>query len=128
MNKGTVKWFNAIRGYGFITDSNGTDVFVHYSSIQMDGFRTLFVGDIVSYEVGDGTNGKKQAVNVRPIVTRKIVAHELSKKDYHLMRIKEGTSVHGWYIADASDNPVVDKEMDLVELAAYADIDVEALK
>lgn len=128
MNKGTVKWFNAIKGYGFITDSEGKDYFCHYSDILIDGFRTLDEGDIVSFEIGNGTTSREQAVNVKPIITRKIVAHELSKKKLHLMRVKDDTGVHGWYIADKSNNPVVDKEFSLIETAAYAGIDVEGLK
>jgi CspA family cold shock protein len=63
MAEGTVKWFNESKGYGFITAEDGTDVFVHYSSLQGDGFRTLAEGDSVSFDTEDGTKGLK-AVNV----------------------------------------------------------------
>jgi CspA family cold shock protein len=63
MAEGTVKWFNESKGYGFITGEDGTDVFVHYSSIQGDGFRTLAEGDSVSFDTEEGTKGLK-AVNV----------------------------------------------------------------
>ncbi|MEK7307864.1 MAG: cold-shock protein [Nitrospirota bacterium] len=63
MPKGTVKWFNESKGYGFITSEDGTDVFVHYSSIQGDGFKTLAEGDAVSFDVEKGDKGPK-AVNV----------------------------------------------------------------
>jgi CspA family cold shock protein len=63
MSKGTVKWFNEAKGYGFITSEDGTDVFVHYSSIQGDGFKTLAEGDAVSFDVEKGDKGPK-AVNV----------------------------------------------------------------
>lgn len=63
MAEGTVKWFNESKGYGFITTEDGSDVFVHYSSIQGDGFKTLAEGDSVSFETEDGTKGLK-AVNV----------------------------------------------------------------
>lgn len=62
-NEGTVKWFNESKGYGFISQENGSDVFVHYSAIQGDGFRTLNEGDRVSFEIGDGPKGP-HAVNV----------------------------------------------------------------
>ncbi|MER3443328.1 Cold shock-like protein CspLA [Calidithermus terrae] len=66
MNKGTVKWFNAEKGYGFIAQEGGPDVFVHYSAIQTDGFRTLNEGDVVQFEIEPGRNGKgPQAKNVR---------------------------------------------------------------
>ena len=63
MNKGTVKWFNNQKGYGFITDSEGKDIFVHYSAIQCDGFRTLEEGDSVTFEVKESNRGP-QASNV----------------------------------------------------------------
>ncbi|MCZ6506990.1 MAG: cold-shock protein [Acidobacteria bacterium] len=62
-NEGTVKWFNESKGYGFISQEDGSDVFVHYSAIQGDGFRTLNEGDRVSFEIGDGPKGP-HAVNV----------------------------------------------------------------
>lgn len=63
MNKGTVKWFNNQKGYGFISDEAGNDVFVHYSGLVMDGFKSLDEGANVEFEV---VNGEKepQAVNV----------------------------------------------------------------
>lgn len=64
MERGTVKWFNAQKGYGFITAADGTDIFVHYSGISMDGFKTLMEGQEVTYDVQpNGSNGS-QAVNV----------------------------------------------------------------
>lgn len=61
--KGTVKWFNAKKGFGFISDENGTDVFVHYSALNMDGFKVLDEGDKVEFEVVTGEKGP-QAANV----------------------------------------------------------------
>jgi len=58
-----VKWFNDAKGYGFISRSDGPDVFVHYSAIQGDGFRTLSEGQQVEFDVVDGPKGK-QAANV----------------------------------------------------------------
>lgn len=63
MNKGTVKWFNNQKGYGFISDEEGNDVFVHYSGLSMEGFKTLTEGQEVSFEVIDGAKGP-QATNV----------------------------------------------------------------
>ena len=68
MAQGTVKWFNPDKGYGFISREDGDDLFVHYSEIQMDGFKTLDEGDRVEYEVGPGKKpGETQAINVRKI-------------------------------------------------------------
>jgi CspA family cold shock protein len=61
--KGTVKWFNAKKGFGFISDEEGNDVFVHFSALQMDGFKVLDEGDEVEFEVIDGEKGP-QAANV----------------------------------------------------------------
>ncbi|ADE57887.1 MULTISPECIES: cold-shock protein [Aminobacterium] len=63
MSQGTVKWFNATKGYGFITSDEGKDVFVHFSSIQGDGFKTLDEGQRVTFEVTAGAKGD-QAANV----------------------------------------------------------------
>ncbi|WP_086822263.1 cold-shock protein [Allokutzneria sp. NRRL B-24872] len=65
MALGTVKWFNAEKGYGFIATDGGPDVFVHYSAIEMDGFRTLAEGERVEFDVQDGGDGRKQAAGVR---------------------------------------------------------------
>lgn len=61
--QGVVKWFNADKGYGFIKQETGPDVFVHYSAIQGSGFRTLEEGEEVEFEITDGQKGK-QASNV----------------------------------------------------------------
>ncbi len=62
--QGTVKWFNAQKGYGFISVENSDDIFVHFSAIQIDGYKTLNEGQKVEFEVVDGDNGKPQAANV----------------------------------------------------------------
>jgi len=57
MAEGTVKWFNDAKGFGFIEQDGGQDVFVHHSAIQSDGFRTLAEGERVSFEIVDGSKG-----------------------------------------------------------------------
>ncbi|MBO7701421.1 MAG: cold-shock protein [Eggerthellaceae bacterium] len=64
MAQGTVKWFNPEKGYGFISQEGGEDLFVHWSEIQMDGYKTLDEGAAVEFEVTQGDNGKLQASNV----------------------------------------------------------------
>ena len=66
MAQGTVKWFNNTKGYGFISDSEGQDIFVLFSGISMDGFKTLEEGASVQFEVTEGSKGP-QAVNVSVI-------------------------------------------------------------
>ena len=67
MNKGTVKWFNNQKGYGFISDEQGNDVFVHYSGLNMDGFKSLEEGATVEFEVVEGAKGP-QATNVTVVI------------------------------------------------------------
>jgi CspA family cold shock protein len=66
MANGTVKWFNAEKGFGFITVEGGQDVFVHYSAIDMNGYKVLEEGQRVVFEVGAGAKGP-QAESVRPV-------------------------------------------------------------
>ena len=63
MNKGTVKWFNNQKGYGFISDEQGNDVFVHFSGLNMEGFKSLEEGASVEFGITEGAKGP-QAVNV----------------------------------------------------------------
>jgi CspA family cold shock protein len=67
MAEGKVKWFNADKGYGFIEREDGDDLFVHFSEIQSEGFKTLDEGQAVTFEVTTGQNGKMQASKVRAI-------------------------------------------------------------
>lgn len=66
MNTGTVKWFNSEKGYGFISQDNGDDVFAHFSAIQGDGFKTLEEGQTVQFDVENGQKGL-QAANITVI-------------------------------------------------------------
>ena len=63
MSKGTVKWFNNQKGYGFISDEAGNDIFVHFTGLNMEGYKTLEEGQTVEYEVTEGAKGP-QAINV----------------------------------------------------------------
>ena len=66
MSKGTVKWFNNQKGYGVITAEDGKDVFVHFSGLNMEGFKTLEEGAAVEFDITDGAKGP-QAVNVEVV-------------------------------------------------------------
>ena len=66
MKKGKVKWFNDAKGYGFIEQTDGDDVFVHFSAIQMEGFKTLLEGQEVEFEVETGDKGLHASNVMRP--------------------------------------------------------------
>ena len=66
MSKGTVRWFNNQKGYGFIKDENENDIFVHFSGLNMEGFKTLSEGEVVEFDVIESEKGP-QAVNVTKI-------------------------------------------------------------
>ena len=67
MATGKVKWFSADKGYGFIEHEGGDDLFVHFSEIQSEGFKSLDEGQTVTFETGTGKNNKPQATNVRVV-------------------------------------------------------------
>lgn len=66
MATGKVKWFNNSKGWGFITTEDGSEAFVHYSDVDGDGFKALYVGDTVEFEMADGPRGAK-AISVRKV-------------------------------------------------------------
>lgn len=123
--QGTVKFFDKNKGWGYIKADDGTEYFIHYSQIQMDGFRTLDADDIVSFEVSEpDENNRIHAVNVQPILTLAMILRELKKDKLHVVRVRDDKGIHGWYVVDKSENPVIDQEMDLVELAEYAGFEI----
>jgi CspA family cold shock protein len=82
---GTVKWFNAEKGYGFISQSDGADVFVHHTAIQMNGYRSLEEGQAVEFDVQEGQKGL-QAANVRPAGTAAAGGGEQAPRDQQSRR------------------------------------------
>lgn len=121
MKTGEVKWFNDAKGYGFIIDEVGSDVFVYYSSIQMEGRKSLNQNDIVEFEIGEGTTGRTQAVNVQPILTMQMIEKSLEEERLYVKNTKDQYGVTK-YIVINSDNVVQTDEhgMSFAELVAYA--------
>ena len=119
--QGTIKFFHNTRVLVFIKADEGKEYFVHHSQIQMKGFRTLHAGDIVSFDVSEpDENNRVHAVHVQPVLTLSMVVRELKKDKLHIMRNEENRNVHEWYVVDKSNRPVVEKAMDLIQLAEYA--------
>jgi len=129
MNKGTVKWFNTQKGYGFLIDSETKEeLFIHYSQIQMDGFKSLNEDDIVVYNLGAGKDGKEQAINVQPFLTLKMIEDSLKKEKLYVKTKKDGYGQKAYMVVD--QNSVIqagEQGMTFMELAAFAGFDTDGL-
>lgn len=124
--QGTVKWFNTQKGYGFIVDSEGKDVFVHYSQIQMDKFKTLNEDDIVNFELGAGKDGREQAINVQPILTRKMIDDALKKENLHIQTMMDDDGVIKYMVINQLDIIQTGEQgMSLIEVAKYAGFEIQ---
>ena len=129
--RGTVKFFN--KGWGFITNNEtNKDVFFHQTNIQMSGYRTLDEGDLVDYEIGLGNYSKEQAINVTPIISLVTVEDALNAESEKVLRVrtkKDSDGVLKYYVVDMnSELQSSEQGMTLLEVAAYAGIDVEGLE
>lgn len=89
--KGTVKFFDGTKGWGFITDENKNDVFVYYSNIQMEGRKSLNQNDVVEFEIGEGKDGRTQAVNVSIVYA--CFKNRCLNSQYAIERLKSGCVV-----------------------------------
>lgn len=124
---GTVKWFSREKGYGFIVGEDGNEVFVHQTNINMKGFRTLHEDDKVSYEIGEGNNGRTQAVNVKPLLTMKMIESALKKEGLYVKDTEDTLGNRGYMVVNL-DNVIQTSAdgMSFDELAEYASITEEA--
>ena len=118
---GNVLRFDNQRGWGFIRGSDNKDYFVHYSNIDNDGKRNLSEDDIVSFEIGNETNGREQALHVKPLLTYKAVKKSLKNAGNHIKTIKDQ---HGKrkFVVFNSDHIMQTNEcgISFEELVAYA--------
>lgn len=133
--RGTVKWFD--KGYGFITDSEGKEHFVHHSNIVMDGFRHLNEDDIVNFELVTGKDGREQAISVQPVLTMKMVKDSLKEENLYVKEIKRNKNTivmnalnmtKGYMVVNENDViQVGENGMSFLDLAAFAGYDIEGL-
>lgn len=130
--RGTVKFFDLNKGWGFLTrDSDGVDYFFHHSNIIMSGFRAFATGDIVDFEatMESGDAQRVQAINVTPILTREMVEKALKREKLYLRTMKDALGYRAFMVVD--ENNVIqagEQGMSLVEVAAFAGIDVSGLE
>lgn len=128
MKNATVKWFNAQKGYGFLTDSETKeDVFCHYSQLQMDGFKSLHENDMVEYELGTGAgkDSREQAINVKPILTVQMIEDSLKEDNLYAKTMKDGYGVTKYQVVDGNNVLRTDENgMSFLELAAYANFEI----
>lgn len=126
--RGTVKFFDKTKGWGFITDSDGKDVFVHWTNIVMDRFRYLDEDDFVDFEVGVGNDGREQAVNVIPVLTRKMIGDSLKEDGLHIVTMEDAYGVTMYQVSDQNNVLQSSEEgMSFLELAEYAGFEVHQI-
>lgn len=118
--RGTVKWFNTQKGYGFVTGEDGAEYFAHHTQIRMDGFRTLDAGDVVEFDVRSEEKGLA-AVYIVPVLTLSMMKKNAAKEHLHLeVAPAEGYGNTGWMIVDNNNFVVAGEQgMSLEELDEY---------
>ena len=122
----TVKWFDAKKGYGIISTKGGKeDYFVHQSNIVMDGFRYLCESDVVDFDVIPGENGRNLAVNVIPVLTRKMIEDSLKEDNLYIETMKDAYGVTMYQVVD-QNNVLQSREqgMSFMDLAAFAGFEI----
>lgn len=129
MKNATVKWFNVQKGYGFLMDSEtGENIFCHYSQIKMEGFKSLHEDDWVEYELGAGNDGREQAINVKPILTMRMIEDSLKEDNFHVDTMQDAFGNRAYIVVD--QNNVIqsfEQGMSFLDLAAYAGFEVHQI-
>lgn len=118
--RGTVKWFDKSKGYGFITAEDGTEIFAHYSQIKMKGFKSLDADDVVEFDIRSEEKGLA-AVDVLPILTLDMMKKKAAEENLHLeVAPADGSGNTNWMIVDENNFVVAgEKGMSLEELDEY---------
>lgn len=125
--RGTVKFFDESKGWGFLTSDEGTDYFVHSSAIQDEGYRYLDADDIVSFDIKECERGW-YAVNVQPVLTRRMVEKALKKENLILKSFRNSLGLDRYLVVDVNNViQTTDQGITLTETAAFAGLDVEGL-
>lgn len=119
--QGTVKFFDKTKGWGFIlSGDDNKEYFVHQSNIQMDGFRHLDENDIVHFDAMTGKNGKEQAVNVKPVLTMKMIKDDLKEENLYVNTFKDAYGMTMYHVVDANNFlQTYEQGMSFLELATY---------
>jgi cold shock CspA family protein len=125
----TVKWFDAQKGYGILSSKDSKEeYFVYQSTIAMDGFRYLCEDDVVDFNVSTGKDGRNLAVDVTPVLTRKMVEDSLKEENLYVRTMKDAYKVTKYLVVDQNDVIQTSEQgMDFLNLAAYAGFDTEGL-
>lgn len=126
--QGTIKWFDLRKGYGFITDYDGKEVFVHHTDIRMKNYRYFNEGDIVDFHVVIGGDGRKRAISVKPVITLSMVADVLENEGLHLQTMKDNSGEKKYLVVDGNNNLQTDENgISLIEVAEYAGFEIKEL-
>lgn len=125
------------KGYGFIIAPDGKDIFVHQSSIKMDGFRHLDEDDIVDFELGAGKDGREQAIDVTPILTMQMIRDSLKEENLYVEEVKSDKNTvtmntlgmkKGYMVVDGNNVLQTDENgMTFLELASYSGFEIVQL-
>lgn len=116
--RGTTKWFNTQKGYGFIVGDDGAEYFAHYSQIKMDGFKSLDAGDIVEFDIRNEEKGLA-AVDIVPVLTLRMMKEKAARQQMYLKEAV-GCGAMGWMIVDQNNLIQTDEHgLTLEELNEY---------
>lgn len=128
---GTIKFFDRKKGWGFVTDSNNKDVFVHHSNIAVtEGFRTLYKNDIVEFDIEVDDNGKEHAINVTPIATMKMIKKAIGEHSIYVEECKNGLGMKCYMVGvmiDPNIETISTEQGKFIKINGCGRLDTEGL-